>query len=154
MLRKYITFQEYLISYTLAQSTSNSQTAGNTSLKSNTELKKKKKWLVISHFKEWENQGNFLYQISLQISVCQRFHHKYQFFREAFPAVITRHTLYFSTLAFFTLAAVLHVDSVVDCISLALKLRVLLSTEFAMGQTFSKQFANIYSLNHHNNPVK
>lgn len=49
-------------------------------------------WLVIPCFTEWENQGNtILYQVSPQISMCQRLHLRYQFTRDAVGPRITDH---------------------------------------------------------------
>lgn len=119
------------------------------------------KWFVIPCFKEWENQGNLLYQISPQISVCQRLHLRYQFIRDAFGPTITDHwelldlTIACVPGAFSTIASLLHVgsDSICICSLLEVFHQLLPSTELEICQRFSKQIANTGPFNHHNNSV-
>lgn len=89
------------------------------------------KWFVIPCYTEWENQGNLLYQISPQISMCQRLHLRYQFIRDAFGPMITDHwelldlTIACFPRAFSTIASLLRVGSDSVCICSLLKLQLL-----------------------------
>lgn len=113
----------------------------------------KGKVVIISCFKEWENQGNLLYQISLQMTIFQTLPQITNSWGKPFLQGSWATPCTSSPIAFFILAATLHVSSDSDCICLPLKPQLLSPMELAICQVFSKHFVNIKSPHHHNNPV-